>query len=60
MDMKTWALTLGVGAAAGAVAIMMLPRQSTARQLAYKAAAKVEDAASMMADKISQKIDTMS
>ena len=59
MEMKTWAVTLGLGAAAGAVAVMMLPRQSSARRLAYRAAAKVEDAASMMADKINQKIDSM-
>jgi hypothetical protein len=59
MEIKTWALTLGVGAAVGAVAIMMMPRQSYARQMAYRAAAKVEDAATMMADKITHKIDSM-
>lgn len=59
MDMKAWALTMGVGAAAGAVAVMMLPRQSAARRLAYKAAAKVEDAATMVGDKISQRLEDM-
>lgn len=59
MQMKTWAATLGLGAAVGAVAIMMVPRQSSARKLAYKAAAKVEDAATQAVEKISQKIDQM-
>lgn len=59
MDMKVLALTMGLGAAAGAVAIMMVPRQSTARKLAYKAAARVEDAAMRVTDRIGQRIDQM-
>ena len=59
MDMKMLALTMGLGAAVGAVAIMMTPRQCTARKLAYKAAAKVEDAATEVIDQVSQKIDRM-
>lgn len=59
MDVKAWAATLGLGAAAGAVAILMVPRQSSARKLAYKAAAKVEDAATQAAEKISQKMNQM-
>lgn len=59
MNMKGLALTLGLGAAAGAVAIMMVPKQSPARKLAYKAAARVEDAASQAVNKISQRMDQM-
>ncbi len=59
MQMKGLAVTLGLGAAAGAVAIMMMPRQSAARKLADKAAAKVEDAAAKVADKVSQQLDSM-
>ena len=51
MNMKGWALTMGIGAAAGAVAIMMLPRQSAPRKLANKAASAVEDAAQQVAGK---------
>ena len=57
--MKALAASLGLGAAAGAIAIMMVPRQSTARKLAYQAAARVEDAASNVVDKIAQKMDQM-
>lgn len=42
--MKVWPLALGIGMAAGAVGVMMLPRQCTVRKAAYKAAEKVEDA----------------
>ena len=57
MKMKGWAITLGVGAAAGAVAVMMLPRQSTARKLANKAACAVDDAAWNIGNKLSRKMD---
>lgn len=59
MTTKSLALTMGLGAAAGAVAIMLMPRDSAPRKLAYKAAAKVEDAASMAVDKITEKMDRM-
>ena len=59
MEMKGLAITLGIGAAAGAVAVMMLPRQCAARRMVNKAAEKVEDAAYMVSDKISQKLDNM-
>lgn len=55
MNMKGWALTMGLGAAAGAVAIMMLPRQSAPRKLAGKAASAVEDAAQQVAGKLMNK-----
>lgn len=57
MKMKGWAITLGVGAAAGAVAVMMLPKQSTARKLVNKAACAVEDAACNVGDKLCGKMD---
>lgn len=57
MGVKGWALTMGLGAAAGAVAILMMPKTNTTRQLAQKAAVKVEDAAWKVGDKISQKLD---
>ncbi len=57
MDWKGWALAMGVGATAGAVAILMMPRTNPARRLAAQAADKVEDAAWKVSDKISQKID---
>ena len=57
--MKIWPVALGVGAAAGAVAIMMMPRNNPTRKLAAKAATKVEDAACKMGDLISTKLDEM-
>ena len=45
---------MGVGAAVGAVAVAMLPRQSSARKLVNKAAYAVEDAAQQVADKITK------
>ena len=57
MAIKGWMVSMGVGLAAGAVAAVMLPRQSTARKLVGKAAGAVEDAAQQVAGKISQKMD---
>ena len=50
--MRIWPLALGVGAAAGAVAVMMLPRDCTVRRAAYHAAERVEDAMTNAANKI--------
>lgn len=52
MKLKGLAVTAGIGAAAGAVAIMMMPRQNPARKLAAKAANKVEDLAWKVEDKM--------
>jgi len=52
MKLKGWAITMGIGAAAGAVAVMMMPKNSPGRRLAAKAADKVEDAALRMTDKL--------
>lgn len=57
MGIKGWAVTMGVGAAAGAVAIMMMPKNNPTRKLAAKAADKVEDVAWKATDKLSQKFD---
>jgi hypothetical protein len=57
MSLKGFAVTMGIGAAAGAVAIMMMPSSNPARKLAYKAASKVEDAAMKVTDKLTQAID---
>lgn len=57
MTVKGWALTMGIGAAAGAVAVMMMPRSNPARKLAAQAANKVEDAAWKVTDKMNQKFD---
>ncbi len=52
MNMKGIAITAGLSAAAGAVAVMMMPRQNPARKLAAKAANRVEDLAWKMEDKM--------
>lgn len=57
MQLKGLAFTLGLGAAAGAVAVLMMPRNNPARRLAAQAANKVEDAAMKVSDKLSAKID---
>lgn len=57
MQMKKWAITMGLGAAAGAVAILMMPRDNPTRRLAAKAANKVEDAAWKVSDKLTQEFD---
>ena len=50
---------MGIGAAAGAVAIMMVPRTNPVRKLANKAACKVEDAAYKVTDKVNRTMDQM-
>ena len=57
MTMKSWAVTLGLGAAAGAVAILAMPHNNPTRKLADKAACKVEHAAMKVTDKLTQKMD---
>lgn len=48
---------MGIGAAAGAVAIMMMPRNNPTRKLAAKAADKVEDVAWKVSDKLTNKFE---
>ncbi len=57
MYMKGLGIAMVIGAAAGAVAIMMAPKDCTARKLATSAANKVEDMATMVGDKICDKMD---
>lgn len=52
MGVKGWAITAGLGAAAGAVAVLMMPRTNPARKLAAKAANKMEDVAWKIEDKM--------
>ena len=57
MKLTGLAITAGIGAAAGAVAILMMPRQNATRRLAAKAANKAEAAMLDLSDKLNQKID---
>ena len=54
MGVKGWALTAGLGAAAGAVAILMMPYSNPTRKLAAKAANKMEDVAWKIEDKMNK------
>ena len=54
MGVKGWAITAGISAAAGAVAVMMIPRNNPARKLASKAANKMEDVAWKIEDRMNQ------
>ena len=57
MGVKGWAITAGLGAAAGAVAVLMMPRTNPTRKLAAKAANKVEDLAWKIEDKMNNGLD---
>ncbi len=57
MTMKGWAVTAGLGAAAGAVAVLMMPRNNPTRKLAAKAANKMEDVAWKVSDKLNNSFD---
>lgn len=57
MKMTGWAVTMGLGAAAGAVAVLMMPKSNPTRRLAAKAANKVEGAVSQMSDKMTDSVD---
>ena len=59
MTVKGWAVTAGIGAAAGAVAVLMMPRTNPTRRLAAKAANKMEDVAWKVSDTVRDKMDTM-
>lgn len=52
MKLTGWAITAGLSAAAGAVAIMMMPKTNVTRKLATKAANKAEDLMWKMEDKM--------
>jgi hypothetical protein len=57
MHAKGWAITAGLGAAAGAVAVLMMPRNNPTRRLAAKAANKMEDVAWQLGDKMNRSMD---
>ena len=57
MSMKAIAASMGIGAAAGAVAVLMMPRNNPTRQLAEKTAEKVEQAATQVGNKLNQTLD---
>ena len=57
MSVKTWAVSAGIGAAAGAVAVLMMPRNNPTRRLAAKAANKMEDVAWKVSDTLTEKLD---
>ena len=57
MNIKGLALSMGLGVAVGAVAVMMMPNNNPARKLATKAADKVENTAWRITDKLSQEFD---
>lgn len=59
MTLKSVAMTAGIGAAAGAVAVLMMPHNNPTRKLAAKAANKVEDVAWKVSDTISEKMDSI-
>ena len=54
MNVKGWAITAGISAAAGAVAILMMPRTNPTRKLAAKAANKMEDVAWRIEDRMNK------
>ena len=57
MSVKGWALTMGIGAAAGAVGILMMSRSNPTRRLAAQAANKMEDVAWKMSEKLTDKFE---
>ena len=57
MHLKGWLLTAGIGAAAGAVAVLMMPKNNPTRKLAAKAADKVEDIAWNVGEKVNRELD---
>lgn len=59
MSVRSVALSMGVGAAVGAVAVMMMPRNNPVRKLADKAATTVEDTAMKVGDKITDAMEDM-
>lgn len=57
MTIKSLAMSAGLGAAAGAVAVLMMPKTNSTRRLAAKAANKVEDVAWKVTDTLNEKFD---
>ena len=57
MDVKAWAVTMGLGAAAGAVGILMMSKNNPTRKIATQAADKLENTAWKVSDKMTRKFD---
>ena len=57
MRVRGIAVTMGVGAAIGAVGIMMMSRSNPTRRLAAKAADKVESAAWKISNKLTDEFN---
>ena len=49
----------GIGAAAGMVAVLMMPRTNPTRRLAAKAADKMEDVAWKVSDTLNEKFEDL-
>ena len=56
---KGWAISAGIGAAAGMVAVLMMPRTNPTRRLAAKAADKMEDVAWKVSDTLNEKFEDL-
>lgn len=54
--MKVWPLAMAMGIAAGAVTVLTLPKDCTARRMASDAAEKVEGAVNQVANDLVDKI----
>ena len=57
MDMKEWIFTMAVGIFAGAITVLMLPRENPARKFARRAADAVEDTVDRVSDLVDEKLD---
>ena len=57
MKLKGLAIAAGLGAAAGAVAILAMPKSNPTRWLAARAANKMEDVAWQVSNKLSDEFD---
>ena len=57
MNLKGLGIALGIGAAAGAVAILAMPKSNPTRRLAAKAADKVEDMVWNVSNRMTDELD---
>ena len=57
MQVSSWALTLGLGAAVGAIGVMMLPGKCTAKKMAHDAADGISSAVSHTTAKMRHEMD---
>ena len=59
LSAKAWVVSAGLGAAAGMVAVLMMPRNNPTRRLAAKAANKMEDVAWRVSDSLTDKFQDL-